>query len=35
MKSPGQKDDQSPNAWKEAQGKDTHCHTLCDEVSTL
>lgn len=35
IKSPGQKDVQSPNAWKEAQGKDTHCHAICDKVSTL
>lgn len=35
IKSPGQKDVQSPNAWKEAQGKDTYCHTICDKVSTL
>lgn len=35
MKSPGQKDVQSPNACKEAQGKETHCHAVCDKVSTL
>lgn len=35
IKSPGQKDGQSPNACKEAQGKDTHCQTICDKVSTL